>query len=223
MLEGYEYQWLTGLWITFKVAFGALLLGLSLGVLGAAAKASSYRWLARSVSVMINLIRGLPELLVLFFVYYGSIIILSYLFDQYIEVSAFTASIISLGLIFGAYATETIRSAYNAIPRGQWEAAIAYGFSSPLAWIRIILPQLWLHALPGLSNLWMVLLKDTALVALIGLPDTMRVAQNVSAATQQPFKVYLIAGLIYLGLTSLSLIGQQTIKRYLARHQLGTL
>lgn len=221
MLLGYELQFVAGLWITLKVAVCALIVGLCLGLLGAGAKMSHYRWLAQPVSAFTNLIRGLPELLILFFIYYGNTIILSKLFGSYIEVSAFTASVVSLGLIFGAYATETIRGAYAAIPIGQWESAKAFGFSNLTAFIRIILPQLWIYALPGLGNLWFVLLKDTALVALIGLPDIMRVAQNTSAATQKPFTVYLIAALIYLMLTSLSLLGQRSIEKRLTRHLQG--
>lgn len=221
MSFGYASQFASGLWITLKVAASALALGLCLGLLGAGAKTSSYRWLSLVVSSLMNVIRGLPELLILFFIYYGSSILLSTLLGSYVEVSAFAASILSLGLIFGAYATETIRGAYTAIPVGQWEAAKAYGFSNSVAILRIILPQMWIHALPGLGNLWFVLLKDTALVALIGLPDIMRVAQNTSAATQQPFSVYCIAALIYLLLTSLSLLGQRKLEKRLSRHLLG--
>lgn len=215
---GYLSQFLNGLWVTLQTALSALLLGLILGLLAAIAKISKKRWLVRSITLMTNTIRGLPELLILFIIYYGSTFILSKLFNSYIEISPFTAGVVSLGLIFGAYASETIRGAYIAIPIGQWEASNAFGFNHVTGFCRIILPQLWLHALPGLGNLWFVLLKDTALVALIGLPDIMRVAQNTSAATQEPFQAYTLAALLYLLLTSLSMLGQRQIEKQLSLH-----
>jgi len=217
-MSGYFLQLLTSIWVTLQVALTALILGLLLGLLGASAKLSNYRLLGQIITVLTNIIRSLPELLILFFVYYGSTILLSNLFDTYIEVNAFIASVIALSLIFGAYASETIRGAFAAIPRGQWEAAKAFGFSKLNTLLRIILPQLWVHALPGLGNLWFILLKDTALIALIGLPDIMRIAQNISASTQKPFLIYSSAALIYLTLTSLSLYGQKKLEKYCSRH-----
>ena len=218
MLLNYFVQFLQGCWITIQIAFWALLIGLVLGLLGAMAKLSHVIFLRKSVHIITGIIRGLPELLILFFIYFGSSIILSRIFGEYIEVSAFLSGVVALGLIFGAYATETIRGAFLSIPHGQWEAAKAYGLSTRQCYSRILIPQSWYHALPGLGNLWFVLLKDTALVALIGLPDIMQTARNISATTQQPFTSYSIAALLYLILTTLSMIGQKRIEKQTSRY-----
>lgn len=209
---GFIKQFLDGLAITLQVALLSLTLGLFLGLLGAIAKLTEKKLLCTLVNGITNIIRGVPELLVLFFIYYGGTIFLSQLTGEYIEINAFVSGIVALGLIFGAYATETLRGAFLAVPVGQKEAAKAYGFSVWQTFTRIMLPQAWNHALPGLGNLWFVLLKDTALVALIGLADVMRVAQNVSATTRQPFTYYSVAALIYLFLTTLSMLGQRYLQ-----------
>ncbi len=218
MLHGFLPLLLAGTWVTIKLAVAALILGLLLGITGASMKLSNSR-IARSIArVLTSVVRGVPELLVLFLVYFGGTIVLSKLFGKYIAVSSFIAGVSALALIFGAYATETFRGAYLAIPTGQFQAAAAYGFYGLKRLRRIILPQVWRHALPGLGNLWFVLLKDTALVSLIGLTDLMRATQNATAFTKQPFTFFGACALIYLLLTSLSMIGQKYISKRVSRH-----
>lgn len=218
ILQGFLPQLLHGTWVTVQLALCSLALGLVLGIAGAAAKLSRWRW-CRTISWAISeLIRGVPELLVLFIIYFGGTILLSKVFGHYIEVSSFVGGVVALGLIFAAYATETFRGAYLAISHGQWEAAQAYGMSAPQAFFRIMLPQLWRHALPGLGNLWFVLLKDTALVSLVGLTDLMTAAQSATAYTKQPFTFYLAAGVIYLMLTTVSMLGQRQLEKYYNRY-----
>jgi His/Glu/Gln/Arg/opine family amino acid ABC transporter permease subunit len=219
MLEGFIPQLLAGTWITIKLALCALILGLLFGILGALAKLSPIKTLQWFGNGLTSIIRGLPELLVIFFIYFGGTLILSKLFGTYIEISAFISGVAALGLIFGAYASETLRGAYLAIPRGQLEAAIAFGFSHGKTFYYILLPQIWSHALPGLCNLWFVLLKDTALVSLIGLADLMRVAQNATAFSNRPFTFYLTAAGIYLVLTSISLLFAGRIEQRVNRHR----
>ncbi len=120
------------------------------------------------------------------------------------EVNAFIAGVISLGLIFAAYATQTLRGAFLALHKGQKEAAQALGLSSRRTFSHILFPQAWQIALPGLTNLWLVLLKDSALISLLGLSDLMFKAQIASSSTHQPFKFYFTAAIIFLILTSLS-------------------
>ncbi len=204
IFDGFLAQLLLGTWITIKLAGCALVLGLSLGIigmLGSTSKISGLRYLSR---IFISLIRGLPELLVLFFIYFGSGFILTKIVGQYIEVTSFTAGVIALGLIFGAYASQTFKGAFRAIPKGQNEAANALGLSQRRIFWYILLPQAWRHALPGLSNLWFVLLKDTALVSLIGLADLMNNAQIAASSTQKPFTFFAVTGVIYLLLTTVS-------------------
>lgn len=221
MLEDFAIQFLHGTWLTLQLALCALALGLLLGALGALAKLSeiqSLRWLATTLT---TLIRGIPELLVLFFIYFGGTLLLTKIMGAYVEIHGFVAGTLALALLFGAYATEVLRAAYQAIPVGQRDAALAFGFRPYQILWYIMLPQVWRHALPGLGNLWLVLLKDTALVSLIGQTDLMRVAQNVTAFTRQPFTCYLAAAGIYLALTTLSSIGQHHLEKHHRRYLPG--
>ena len=206
MFDGYLPFILQGALTTLKLASTAAILGSILGCLGAWAKLSHNR-IAYAISASItSVIRGLPELMVLFIIYFGSTVLLSNIFESLVNVNGFWAGVTALSLIFGAYLTETLRGAYLAIDKGQIEAAQAYGFSRWKCGRYIILPQLWHYALPGIGNLWLVLIKDTAIVSLIGLSDMMRIAQLASAQTGKPFTFYLLAASFYLVLTSVSML-----------------
>lgn len=200
-LHGFGHLLLAGTWITLKLAFTSLFFGLILGLIGAAAKLSpirSLRWIATTYT---TLIRGIPELLLVLIIYFGTTEILLRVFDQYIEISAFAAGVTALSIAFGAYATEVFRSALQEIPKGQRESAMAMGLNRWQTFTRILMPQLWRIAIPGLGNLFLVLLKDTALVSVIGLDDLMRQAYVAAGFTKLPFTFYLAAACIYLLLT----------------------
>ncbi len=214
-MSGYAGQFFHATWLTLELALLALGCGLLLGIGGALAKLSTHAWIRIPVVLLTSLLRGLPELLILFFVYFGGTILFAQVLKINVSVSSFAAGTVALALLFAAYATETLRGAYLAIPIGQFEAGYALGLTKGQVFKRVILPQLWRHALPGLGNLWFVLLKDTALVSLIGMDDIMWVAQKASAYTLKPFSFYLIAAMIYLLLTSVSLGGQKLIERRL--------
>lgn len=204
MAQGFFFQLLMGAWITLKLAICSACIGLIIGLIGATCESTSIRWLRYLVTSFIFMIRGLPELLVLFFTYFGVTALLSMLFKHYVDVSAFAAGVTAMSLIFGAYASQVFQGAFMAIDRGQIEAAKAMAFNSWQLFMRIQLPQAWRYALPGLGNLWLVLLKDTAIVMLIGLPDLMSQAKIAASTTQQPFTFYLFAAGIYLLITSVS-------------------
>lgn len=204
ILQGYLPQLLLGVVITIKVALLALVFGLSLGLISAVAESSKIRFLRYLFSGWNALMRGLPELLILFFVYFGSSEVANRIFHYSHNVSAFAAGVIALGFIFAAYAAQTFRGAFLAISHGQTEAAHAVGLSRWQTFYFIQLPQVWRHALPGLSNLWLVLLKDTALVSLIGLSDLMMRTQTAAVSTGRPFTFYATASVMYLILTSVS-------------------
>ena len=123
-----------------------------------------------------------------------------------LELSAFAAGVLALGLCFGAYATEVFRGALLAIPRGHREAGLALGLSRPRILFRLVLPQMWRIAIPGLGNLFMILMKDTALVSVVGLDEVMRSAQVAVTSSKQPFTFFMVAAFIYLGLTVLSML-----------------
>lgn len=203
-IDGFILQILLGTLVTIKVALGALILGMLVGLIGALLESIPTRWLRYLAASFIFIIRGLPELLVLFFIYFGATAILSNLFHHYVDISAFAAGVIALGLIFGAYASQVFRGAFLAIDHGQIEAGQVLGLSRLQIFTRIQIPQAWRHAIPGLGNLWLVLLKDTAIVTLIGLTDMMNQAKIAASTTHQPFTYYLIAAVIYLFITSIS-------------------
>lgn len=203
-MGAYFWQILSGAWLTLSLALCALLAGLPIGLAGAALESIQIAWLRWLSAGIIFLVRGLPELLVLFFIYFGLTGMLSSIFHRYIDVSPFAAGVAALALIFGAYASQVFRGAFQAVNRGQIDAACAIGMSSTQIFFRIQSPQAWRHALPGLGNLCMVLLKDTALVSLIGLSEIMNQAKLAASSTHQPFTCYLGAALIYLAIVSVS-------------------
>jgi len=203
-MNGFVIQMLFGTLVTLKVASASALLGIVIGLLGALLESIPIKWICYPATLIISLIRGLPELLVLFFIYFGVAIILKNIFNQYIDISSFAASVAALSLIFGAYASQVFRGAFLAIDEGQIDAGYAIGFSRVQVFMRIQIPQAWRHAIPGLGNLWLVLLKDTAIVMLIGLADLMSEAKIAASTTHQPFTYYLIAAGIYLLITSIS-------------------
>lgn len=203
-LYGFLPQLLIATWLSIRLALCALILGLFLGILGASIEMSRLRLVRLIGGFFITLIRGLPELLVIFCVYFGAMFFLSKGAANPINISPFWAGVVALGLLFGAYASQAFRGAFLVIPPGQAEAAAALGFTPwQIFWI-VSLPQAWRHALPGLSNLWLVLLKDTALVSLIGLSDLMSSARLAASTTHKPFTFYLAAAALYLTLTSVS-------------------
>ncbi|MCL9774124.1 arginine ABC transporter permease ArtQ [Vibrio methylphosphonaticus] len=209
-LTGYSSSLLQASWVTVQLAFVSLLVGLVLAVVFASGEMSRKKLISWPTTAIVTIIRGLPELLVVLFIFFGSTQVLFLITGDFIEVSPFLSGVIALSLIFASYAAQTIRGALKAVPSGQSEAARALGMSRSRTFIKIILPQAVKHALPGLTNQWLVLLKDTALVSLIGVTDLMKQAQLTSAATHEAFTWYATAAAIYLAIT---LITQQAVKR----------
>jgi arginine/ornithine transport system permease protein len=136
--------------------------------------------------------------------------------EDYIDIDPFVAGVLTIGFIFGAYLTESFRGAFLAVPPGQREAGLAYGMSARQVLWRITLPQMLRHALPGLSNNWLVLIKSTAIVSVIGLSDLMTRGQQAAGTTREPFSFYLAVALIYLVFTSLSELAFGWATRHLA-------
>lgn len=204
VFSGFLHQLLAGAWITIQVACGALILGLILGLIGATAESSKIKPVRYLAISLISVIRGLPELLVLFFIYFGGALLFTAVAGHYVDISAFYSGIIALALLFGSYASQVFRGAFVAIPIGQIEAARALGLNTWLIFKHVQLPQAWRYSLPGLGNLWLVLLKDTALVSLIGLADLMNTAKLAANSTHQPFTFFIAAAFLYLIMTSIS-------------------
>lgn len=205
--------------MTLGLAVCSLILGLFLSLIFAALEAN--RFVGKPMTVFVVLLRGLPEIIVVLLVYFGSTELVEMLTGEYIEFGAFGCGVLALSLIFAAYASQTLRGAIQAIPKGQWESGAALGLSKSYTFIHIVMPQVWRHALPGLSNQWLVLLKDTALVSLIGVDDLMHQADLINTNTHQPFTWYGIAALIYLAVTLISQVGIRKLELRFTRFERG--
>jgi arginine transport system permease protein len=209
VMTGYSLSLVQASWMTVQLAFASLLIGLVLAVVFASGEMSRRVAIKWPTTAFVTMIRGLPELLVVLFIYFGSTQVLFLLTGEFIEVSPFVSGVVALSLIFASYASQTLRGALKAVGRGQREAASALGINPAHAFLRIVLPQAVRHALPGLTNQWLVLLKDTALVSLIGVTDLLKQAQLASAATHEAFTWYATAAAVYLLIT---LITQRAVK-----------
>ncbi|MCB2001392.1 MAG: ABC transporter permease [Burkholderiaceae bacterium] len=221
-----EYYWsiLQGALLTVGVSLAALAVSIVLGLMGAAAKLSGNKPLVALATVYTTIIRGIPELVLMLLVFYGGSIGINTLLemsgtDMTLDIEPFSAGVMTLGFIYGAYMTETFRGAILSIPRGQFEAAAAFGMGPVQAFIRITLPQMVRYALPGFTNNWLVLIKATALISLIGLQEMTYLAKQASAATRSPFAFFLFTGALFLLYTWVSL---SVLRRLHARYSLGT-
>jgi polar amino acid transport system permease protein len=219
--DGWGDEMAAGAWLTLRLALATLPFGLAVGFLVALGRNSHRRWLIATGNAFTTLFRGLPELLTLFLVYYGGQTLLQWIVnlvaDTYVEVSGFVAGFVALGLVFAAYASEVFLGAFRGIGRGQYEAARALGLRAFPTMRLVILPQLLRLALPGLANLWLVLLKDTSLVSVIALDDLLRKTSVAVGATKEPFLFYAVACLIYLVMSIVSSIGIIGIERWSER------
>ncbi|QJQ95949.1 MULTISPECIES: ABC transporter permease [Halomonadaceae] len=212
-LHGYGPRLLEGAGVTIQLAVLSLILAIVLGLLTASAKMSRSWLLHKIATLYTTVIRGVPDLVLMMLLFFGGQMGLNVLTDMlydrfgidlFINLNAFAAGVITIGFIFGAYMGETFRGAFLAVDHGQIEAGRAYGMSDWLVFRRIRFPLMMRHALPGLSNNWMVLLKTTALVSVIGLTDMVRVAAEASRATHEPFTFLIPVAMIYLLIASLS-------------------
>ena len=194
-----------GLRLTLLLAVSVLVVGLVLGLALAMAKMSRRGWISRPAFAVTNFLRGIPEFLVLLVIYYGGTQLLGEVFGLSVEVSPFGAGLVALSLVFGSYASETFRGAFQSVPKGQVEAGRAYGFTAWQCFRLIQLPQIWKVAIPGLGNLWQGTVKDTALVSVVGLDDLMRKSNQAAQSTREPFNFYLLAALIFLLITLVSM------------------
>ncbi|UTO28837.1 ABC transporter permease [Bartonella harrusi] len=189
--------------MTLSLALCCGLLGLPLGLLSAVMIRSNIK-IARVVATLFSSVfRALPELLTLFLVYYGLQNIIQIVLDYFnleiiFSINAFIAGVLALSMVLAAFSCEVWLGAFNIFDKGQYEAAKALGFSNSTTFFHIVFPQLIRNALPGLSNNWLTLLKDTSLVSTISLVDLMRQTNLAVAATDKPMLFYLVACLLYL-------------------------
>lgn len=221
MLHGYGASLLEGALLTLTVALASLVIALLLGLAGAIAKLSRVRLLRGLAEVYTTLIRGVPDLVMMLLIFFGGQLIVNRLGEStgwwdYLDVDPFVAGVLTIGFIFGAYFTEVLRGAFLAVPPGQKEAALAFGMTGRQVLWRIVGPQMLRHALPGLSNIWLVMIKGTAIVSVIGLSDLMNRAKQAAGTTHEPFIFFLAACAIYLAFTTLSELGFRWLRQRLA-------
>lgn len=222
-MSGYYASILQGALLTVGVSLAALAVAVLLGLVGAAAKLSGRPLLTALATAYTTVVRGVPELVLMLLIFYGGTIGLNHLLElagskATVDINPFAAGVLTIGFIYGAYMTETFRGAILAIPKGQSEAAWAFGMGRLRTFMRITLPQMVRYALPGFTNNWLVLIKTTALVSLIGLHEMTYLAKQASAATREPFTFYLFAAGLFLLYTSVLLLALRWLER---RYSLG--
>ena len=205
--------------MTIAVALAAIFIGFFLAAIFASFKLSKIKTLNLIGSFYTTVFRGVPELLVIYLFFFGGSGAVMYVakifgYDGYIEVNAFLTGAFSIGIISGAYSTEVFRGAIQSIDKGQFEAAKVLGISKFVQFYKIILPQMLRLAIPNLSNVWQITLKDTSLISVTGLVEIMRQSYIAAGSTRDPLFFYSFAAVLYLLLTyiSMKLINKLEVK-----------
>ncbi|EMI6112114.1 ABC transporter permease subunit, partial [Acinetobacter baumannii] len=183
-------------------------LSVIIGLIGASSKLSNIKALRYIATAYTTLIRSVPDLVIMLLLFYSLQLGLNQItealqMDQ-IDINPFVAGVITLAFIYGAYFTETFRGAFQSVPRGQIEAAMAYGMTPWQVFHRVLFPQMMRFALPGIGNNWQVLIKATALVSIIGLTDIVKITQDAGRSTMQLFFFSIVAAAIFLAITTVS-------------------
>ncbi|MBT4933346.1 MAG: ABC transporter permease [Rhodospirillaceae bacterium] len=221
-LKGYGWTLWDGLQMTLSVGVLALCVAFVMGMLGAWGKLSKSPVARGAAGTYTTVIRGVPELLLILLIYYGTPTLIQntlegFGYDIIVDINPFIAGVITIGVIYGAFATEVLRGAILAVPKGQIEAAHAFGMSRKQVVVRVLLPQVWRFALPGLGNVWMVLLKATSLISVIQLPELLRKTDMAARSTKLPFTFFFAAAMIYLAITLISMFAQQRMEAWANR------
>lgn len=209
MLHGYLPLVLEGVSVTAFLAFCAILLSTFIGVLGALLKGSHSKMVRITTDIYTTINRGVPDLVIMLLVFYNLQMLVNYFCAligiERIEIDAFTAGVVTLAFIHGAYMTETFRGALEAIPLGQIEAGLSTGMSRSAVFRKITFPQMLRYAIPGYSNNIQVVIKSTALVSIIGLVDVISITQQAGRSTQEFFLFNIVAAGVYLSFTCVAL------------------
>jgi len=223
-LTGWWDDFFWGSLVVVQVFVIALIMTVLFGLIGAAAKLSKSR-AAKSIANGYTIVfRGTPEILVLLLFYFGSAVTLTAIaqvFDpeiKFVDLPPFWAGSLAIALIVGSYATETFRGAFLGVDPGQIEAARALGVSNLQTFIFVRIPAMWRLALPPFGNHMLSLIKDTALIAIIGLEETLFVAEQAIGYTAKPFTMYILVGVIYLGFSTIITLSVMVLEKYANRH-----
>lgn len=221
-LQGYGTLLVDGAKLTVLVGLSSLVIAILLGLVGAWGKLARSRMANAAAGTYTTIVRGVPELVLILLVYYGAPTLIqdiaaSMKVELYVDLNPLAAGMCTIGFIYGAFSTEVFRGAFLAVDKGQVEAARSVGMGRVLCFRRILLPQMWRFALPGLGNVWMVLIKATALISVIQLPELMRNSDIAARATRLPFTCYFLASLFYLAITVVSLAGQRQLEKWASK------
>jgi polar amino acid transport system permease protein len=212
---------LAGFVNSIQIAIGGYALGLVLGTGGAFGKLYGGPVLKDLLEVYTTLVRAVPELVLILILYYAGTDLLNQLSRALgfgpVDISGLAAGIFVIGVVQGAYSTEVLRGAIKAVPAGQIEAARAYGMSPMQIMRRVTLPAMLPHAIPGLSNLWLIATKDTALLAVVGFSELTLVTRQAAGATKSYLLFFFAAGMLYLALTLVSNVIIRIIERHYRR------
>ena len=224
VLTGWWDDFFWGSVVVAQVFLASLVLMVIFGLIGAAAKLSSNRIAHKIANGYTIVFRGTPEILVILLLYFGSAIALTAIAQvfspeiKFLDVPPFWAGTIAIALIVGSYATETFRGAFLGVKPGSIEAAQALGMKGFQVFFYVRVPEMWRLALPAFGNHMLSLIKDTALISIIGLNETLFVAKQAIATTGAPFIMYIMVGVIYLGFSTVITLTVMTLEYYGTRH-----
>ena len=208
--KGWGDELFTAFLMTIAVSLTAMLIGILFSIIFTPLKLSNSKILNFISNFYTTVIRGVPELLVIYLFFFGgsgAIMFVASMFgyNEYIEINAFITGSFAIGVISGAYSTEVFRGAIQSIDKGQFEACKVLGLKKYIYFFKVIMPQMLKLALPNLSNVWQITLKDTSLISVTGLVEIMRQSYIAAGSTRDPLFFYSFAALLYLILTFLSM------------------
>ena len=207
---GWGDELLIATMMTIAVSITAMLIGFLFALIFTPLKLSKSKFLNLIGNSYTTVIRGVPELLVIYLFFFGGSGAIMYVasifgYNEYIEINAFITGSFAIGIISGAYSTEVFRGAIQSIDKGQFEASKVLGLKKPVHFFKVIMPQMLRLAIPNLSNVWQITLKDTSLISVTGLVEIMRQSYIAAGSTRDPLFFYSFAAVLYLLLTYFSM------------------
>ena len=207
---GWGDELLIATMMTIAVSITAMLIGFIFALIFTPLKLSKSKFLNLIGNCYTTVIRGVPELLVIYLFFFGGSGAVMYVasifgYNEYIEINAFITGSFAIGIISGAYSTEVFRGAIQSIDKGQFEASKVLGLKKPIHFLKVIMPQMLRLAIPNLSNVWQITLKDTSLISVTGLVEIMRQSYIAAGSTRDPLFFYSFAAVLYLLLTYFSM------------------
>jgi len=205
--------------MTIAVSITAMLIGFLFSLIFTPLKLSNNKCLNFIANSYTTVIRGVPELLVIYLFFFGGSGAIMYVasifgYFEYIEINAFITGSVAIGIISGAYSTEVFRGAIQSVDKSQFEACKVLGFKKHIYFLKVIMPQMLRLAIPNLSNVWQITLKDTSLISVTGLVEIMRQSYIAAGSTRDPLFFYSFAAILYLTITffSMKLINKLEVK-----------